>query len=61
MAKFIEAPADTPFNRRLAEGHLHRTGHALDAVQVSDDGVLWYTVRLCCGETVPDTVDTWTD
>jgi hypothetical protein len=61
MAKLIETPADTPFNRRMAEGHKNRTGHKLDAVQVSDDGVLWHTVRLCCGETVPETVDTWTD
>lgn len=59
MAKFIEEPADTPFNRRLAEGHEFRTGHKLDSVMVSDDGVLWYTVRLCCGETVPETVTEW--
>jgi hypothetical protein len=59
MAKFTEAPADTPFNRRLAEGHLNRTGHKMNLVQVSDDGILWTNVRLCCGETIPETVDTW--
>lgn len=54
MAKFVESLADTAFNRRMAEGHKNRTGHALDAVQVSDDGELWRIVRLCCGETVPE-------
>lgn len=54
MAKFTEALADTPFNRKLAEGHMNRTGHALDAVNVSNDGEWWQIVRFCCGETVPD-------
>ena len=59
MAKFIETPTDTPFNRRLAEGHMHRTGHKLESVQVSDDGTLWHTVRTCCGEEIPETVAVW--
>jgi len=53
---FVEEMQDTPFNRRMAEGHFNRLGHELDAVQVSDDGTLWQTVRKCCGDTVPETV-----
>jgi hypothetical protein len=62
MAKYVE-PLDvhSPFNQRLARGHRMRLGHELKAVQVSEDGILWHTVRLCCGETIPDTVDAWED
>lgn len=59
MAKHVEAPADNPFNRRMAEGHQFRTGHELNAIQVSDDGTLWHNVRLCCGEEIPETVTVW--
>lgn len=51
----------SPFHARLARGHEIRKGHALHAVEVSQDGILWHTVRLCCGETIPDTVSTWND
>lgn len=61
MAKHIEELPDTSFMRRMAEGHETRMGHKLDAVNVSEDGMLWHMVRLCCGETVPETVGTWTD
>ena len=59
MAKLVESVPETPFNRRMAEGHKNRMGHMMDAVQVSDDGTLWHTVRLCCGETVSETVPVW--
>lgn len=58
MAKFTKTPAVTPFNRRMSAGHEMRLGHEMDAVLVSDDGELWRSVRLCCGETVPETVPT---
>ena len=61
MAKYVETPVYTLFNARMARGHEMRLGHELKAVQVSDDGILWHTVRLCCGETIPDTVETWED
>ena len=48
----IEVFADTSFRGRMAAGHKLRTGHSLDAVNVSDDGQIWHIVRLCCGETV---------
>jgi hypothetical protein len=55
----VERLADTPFNARLARGHVMRTGHTLNARQVSEDGILWHTVKLCCGEEIPATVSTW--
>jgi hypothetical protein len=55
----IVTPQDTPFQRRMARGHHIRQGHPLDAMQVSADGVLWHTVRLCCGQAIPATVATW--
>lgn len=58
MAKFTETPAATPFNQRMAAGHKARFGHEVDVLLVSDDGELWRSVRLCCGETVPETVPT---
>ena len=61
MAKHQAPIPDTPFNRRLAEGHRNRTGHEQNAVHVSDDGTLWHRVRLCCDETIPETVETWAD
>jgi hypothetical protein len=57
MAKHISAILDTPFQRRMSEGHYNRVGHQLLGVLVSDDGSIWQTVRLCCGETVPETVE----
>jgi hypothetical protein len=57
----IQPLHDTPLQRRIAAGHLQRTGHPLDAVSVSGDGVLWHTVRRCCGESVPPEVATWQD
>lgn len=50
---------DTAFNRRMADGHRMRVGHTLDARSVSSDGVLWHTVRLCCGDALPSSVPTW--
>lgn len=55
----ITTPHNTAFQQRMARGHRIRTGHNLDALQVSEDGVLWHTVKRCCGETVPKTVETW--
>lgn len=57
----IQHIADTPFNARLARGHYMRLGHVLDAVEVSQDGILWHKVYKCCGQTVPATVATWDD
>lgn len=57
----VEPVANNSFNARMAEGHKRRLGHDLKAVQVSADGILWHTVRLCCGETVPETVPTWSE
>jgi len=61
-----EAPAlqvspipDTPMRRRMAAGHEMRHGHTLDAVHVTSDGMLWHTVRLCCGEAIPAAVAGW--
>jgi hypothetical protein len=51
----------TPYQARMARGHAILQGHKLRAVQVSSDGILWHTVRLCCGEEIPTTVDTWKD
>ena len=59
MAKFKAPLADTPMNHRLEVGHALRTGHELEAEQVSDDGILWHTVRACCGETEPETLPVW--
>jgi hypothetical protein len=61
MTKHQGPIPDTPFQRRMARGHYNLRGHKLNAVHVSDDGILWHTVRLCCGDTVPDTVQTWAD
>ena len=36
-----------------------RLGHEENAVHVSADGILWHKVRLCCGDTIPATVDTF--
>jgi hypothetical protein len=47
-------PADNPFQRRMADGHQLRKGHALEAVLVSTDGEVWTMIRKCCGETVPE-------
>lgn len=52
---------DSPFNARMERGHYMRTGHKLHAVEVSQDGMLWHKVYLCCGESIPDTVPTWED
>jgi hypothetical protein len=52
---------DTPFQRRLAAGHGMRLGHPLQAVHVTSDGMLWHTVRRCCGEAIPAAVGTWED
>lgn len=41
---------NTPFQRQMAQGHKNRTGHALRGHQVSQDGMVWATVRECCGE-----------
>ena len=51
----------TPMYARMAEGHLIRTGHKLVAVHASSDGIVWLTVRLCCGEQVPGEAPTWVD
>lgn len=58
---FIEKLPDTPMNKRMATGHLIRLGHQLNAVHVSQDGMLWHRVYLCCGESIPETVKTWND
>lgn len=50
---------DTAFNRRMAQGHEARMGHAADFRQVSADRVVWHRVRVCCGDVVPETVDTF--
>lgn len=47
-------PPDTALNRRMAAGHLMRTGHRLVSVLVSDDGAIWQVVRECCGEKEED-------
>jgi hypothetical protein len=57
----IQHIANTPFNARLARGHEMRLGHALEAVEVSSDGILWHKVYKCCGETIPATVKTLED
>lgn len=49
----IQRLSDTSINRRMADGHINRTGHKLDAVQVSEDGELWNIVRMCCGDPHP--------
>lgn len=59
MAKYKEPLPDTEFARRVAEGHRLRLGHSLEAFNVSDDGMLWHTVRTCCGDTEPETVPTF--
>lgn len=53
--------AMTSFNRQRAAGHQRRLGHALQAVQVTADRVLWHTVSTCCGHPIPDQVNTWAD
>lgn len=55
----VEPLPDTAFNRRMAQGHKARLGHKLIAEHVSADRILWHTVRLCCGDTVPARVSTW--
>lgn len=55
----VEALPDTPVNRQMLRGHELRKGHTPDMRHVSADGVLWHRVALCCGETVPERVDTW--
>lgn len=55
----IEPVRNTPMNAQMAVGHLMRLGHVLDAVEVSEDGILWHRVYKCCGETIPATVQTW--
>jgi hypothetical protein len=57
----VEPLKDTPFQARMARGHKMRLGHELKAVQVSSDGILWHTIKLCCGETIPESVETWAD
>ncbi len=57
MPKYVERPANTEFQRRMALGHRNRLGHELEMVQISDDGIIWRNVRLCCGDTVPDTLE----
>lgn len=52
---------DSAYWRAMASGHLNRHGHALDAVLVSEDGFLWVGTKLCCGETVPESVNSWID
>lgn len=53
----IATPLDLSltFNALMAEGHLARTGHALDGYLVPTDepGIL-RTVKVCCGETLPE-------
>lgn len=57
----IQHIPDTPFNQRMARGHYMRLGHDLDALEVSEDGILWHRVYKCCGETIPFKVATWED
>lgn len=57
----IEAVPDTPFQRRMARGHMLRHGHAMEATHVSADGQLWHSVKRCCGETIPAAVETWAE
>lgn len=59
MAKHMEPITDNAYNRRMAEGHKRRTGHDLVGYQASDDGVLWHTIRECCGETEPEKLTGW--
>jgi len=59
MAKFVTTIPNTPFQQRMARGHRIRNGHELAALHVSDDGILWHKVRTCCGEQIPETVETW--
>ena len=61
MAKFVATVPSTPMEQRMARGHKIRTGHDQVALQVSDDGILWHKVRVCCGEQVPESVETWED
>lgn len=56
--KTSELP-DTLLNRQMTAGHRARKGHDLNAIQVSSDGTLWQTVKLCCGETIPESAPTW--
>lgn len=57
----VESVPDSPFNRRMIQGHELRKGHAADVRHVSADGVLWHKVYLCCGEDIPETVTSWED
>lgn len=50
---------DTAFNRRMAQGHELRMGHAADFRHVTADRVVWHRIRVCCGEAVPETVATF--
>lgn len=59
MAMQVSTIPDTPFERRMAQGHRIRLGHELNAVHVSSDGVLWHKVNLCCGDSIPESVASW--
>jgi hypothetical protein len=45
----------------MAIGHQIRKGHALAAVLISADGILWHQVNLCCGVTPPAAAGTWAE
>ncbi|MBK6639634.1 MAG: hypothetical protein IPG34_19625 [Rhodocyclaceae bacterium] len=45
----------------MAAGHLARTGHGLDAILVSPDGIVWEIVRKCCGDCVPENMTPWNE
>jgi hypothetical protein len=44
---------DTPFYRRMAAGHLARTGHKLAAVLAPAGDSTWKVQRSCCGSQPP--------
>lgn len=50
---------NTTLNRQLALGHEIRKGHKYRGILVSQDGKLWHKVALCCGEEIPEKVETW--
>ena len=61
MTMQIDDVQRTPFQRRMEIGHEMRTGHRADFVHVSEDGILWHRVALCCGQAIPEHVPTFAD
>jgi hypothetical protein len=50
---------NTEMNIRMKVGHQIRMNHAAVFIHVSEDKTLLHTVRLCCGDIIPDSVKTF--